>query len=212
MLTSQDGGGQFGREDVLRHGDDLEGEGPEAGDGELAVSRRILVTTVDTHKSCSGGYISSRRSGPVQSSHGEQDHAKEGLQREKDSPSAKLVSRHGPEQHCQEVDTAEREQDFGMYGRMTYAKMRLPRKGSLRPARSKKSYINHGCITPKVLLTSRVGADDGKTAQLTACRQEHNGKGSFLPRSVDCLVANTTIFAYQVDPSENVEVRWLVSQ
>lgn len=153
-LTAEDSGGEFCREEVIRHRHNLERESPEAANNQLRykLAKKFVLqskTARDkwTDQRSAGGNITGRCSRPVKTAHDEEDYADKRLTTVDNNATAKPVCRKGPENDSQEVAAAARSishvwQRNQRRWRVAHERMTVPRKGFFRPAREKKSALS----------------------------------------------------------------------
>lgn len=94
---------------------------------------------------------------------------------------------------------------------MTHERMTVPRKGSFKPAREKKSAPLATCIKQKqernMQRTGRVGANDGETGQLLGDGEDHHSESAFLALiqpMFPCFERNKS--AHQVETLEDIDI------
>ena len=148
-----------------------------------------------THESSAGGSVAGRRSCPVQTADNKEDHANGRLARVDDNATTKLVGGEGPESNSDKVAAAKKKKrGLAMYVYSegmcrwllggAHERMTVPRKGSAKPAREKKSAPLATCFQQKqernMQRTGRVGANDGETGELLGDGEDHHGEGAFL--------------------------------
>jgi hypothetical protein len=105
-----------------------------------------------------------------------------------DLATSESISTETPDHDSQQVDAAGKgisvkSDEERASKSVTYERMTVPRKGSWRPARSKKSVplvIAFKKLRRGLQLTCGIGADDSKTSKLLPNSKQHHGEGSLL--------------------------------